>query len=326
MKYKDEQSDAKKTNERKKFLNVIYFIDSQKTHAFKVSTTLSSFLVTILSLIILWSFLSTGLLIKQYAENKRQSGKIKSLLATIFSYETKYDQIYEKTYPSELNESSTSPLADTVNTLNEKELTSEDSSEKEKEKEIQSLTLSAKKAEIPESPETMPSYHSIKETPSSSEKTQTAGVAPEENKETILKPTTKPTPQVEKSLTVDPPPIELKDMALKSYAKHVEFSFSLTNLESPSLASGYLLAIATFVDNDGNIKEVLAPPGVQFMKPIEPTSLPTNHRFSIRYYKKKTLTFTKPSEFQGWVEKIRILVRDQNGNRREIVYNPTKQS
>ncbi len=88
---------------RKRFLNVIYFVDSNKTKTFKFSLRASYVAISLLVIMLFWSMFSTALLVSNYNRAAVRSQRIRNLLATIFNYQTRYDKVYEKTYPMKLH-------------------------------------------------------------------------------------------------------------------------------------------------------------------------------------------------------------------------------
>lgn len=346
----------KKTTDRTKFLNVIYFVDSQRTHAFKISISSSILAIMSLSLIVCWSIICTALLINQAINSQQKSEKIQSLLSTIFSYETKHDLVYEKTYPkrsegwaSETDQEFNQDLDQAIKG-NKKEPTKDNVTLSAKAKEIESKEverkkLLTKKAElaknariaIKEKEKATENIGAVKKTkesqpkPIANSEADIATIQPtlesqaktETNAESTQSVKAEADNQIAKK-DIEPPPITIEQMELSTTEDSVEFKFALKNLDSPNLTTGSVIGIATFTDENGNIREVLAPPGIEFDKDISRRTLPVNHRYSIRYYKKKILIFKKPEGFDGWVKKIRLIVRDPEGKSREILYNPPK--
>lgn len=89
----------KKRQERKRYLNVIYFIDSKRTRTLKFGIGMSYFTVGAISLAVIWSVVATSLLIRDRFVIAEMSSHSQSLLDTVFNYQTRYDEVYEKAYP-----------------------------------------------------------------------------------------------------------------------------------------------------------------------------------------------------------------------------------
>lgn len=90
----------KKRQDRKRYLNVIYFIDSRRTRTLKFGIGTSYLVVSALSLAVIWSIVASTLLIRDRFIIASMSAHSRSLLETVFNYQTRYDEVYEKAYPN----------------------------------------------------------------------------------------------------------------------------------------------------------------------------------------------------------------------------------
>lgn len=84
---------------KNKVVNILYFIDSNKTKTFKISLNKLYFTITTLIVLFAWSLLCTFLLYEKVTLTDYQENRITYLLGTIFQYQQRYDSIYEKSYP-----------------------------------------------------------------------------------------------------------------------------------------------------------------------------------------------------------------------------------
>lgn len=286
MKEPNDKSNKAK-GERQRCLNVIYFIDSNRTHTFKLSLKSAVVIASILGGMLIWSILGSYLLLDTSLESTQKNQRIRSLLATIFTYQTRYDEVYERSYPD----------------LSHSELTSHsEEPAPASEPEDQDISPAATE-ESPHDPDHAVSL-AAKASPSDS-KASTVQTSDESQKESHP----------------GQPPIGIEDVETKDQENLLEFSFSLKNLASPELASGYVIGVGSFIDESGQAVTILSPPEVRPDKKIPIYSLSKNHRFSIRYYKKKTLQFSKPDAKKGQFQSVKIVIGDGDGNRKEIVYN-----
>lgn len=238
-------------------------------------------IVTSLVLTLLWSFIATGLLISSYQNNSQQTQKTQDLLVTIFNYQTRYDRVYERTYPehSQINiASQTKPVVNSNNPIQEVNENSE--------KEVEKLTLSAKPLEKP--------------------KREAASALPEN--------------KIEKSTnTVDP--IKVDRYKITQVDDQLILEFSIKNQTRPSKASGYVIGFAKYISINGETYNVSSPPGVLTTKSINRWSLPRNNRFSIRYYTSKKLVFKVPNRKGGSFESIKIHIGGVQDKPIEYIYN-----
>ncbi len=295
MKEPSEKSNKSKA-ERRRFLNVIYFIDSNRTHTFKLSLQSAIVVASVLAGLLIWSIIGSYLLIDTSLASRQKNERIRSLLGTIFSYQTRYDEVYERSYP---DLSVGQLVADNPNTGQE----AEPNEAKTTHNQVVSTDTSTT--------ENQASTKTGKSTGSS--KISLAAKAAPGNSEGSFGNT--------KSASVKQPPIGIEDVETKDNEGSMEFSFSLRNLASPELASGYVIGVGKFIDEAGSATTILSPPEVKPDEKIPIYSLSKNHRFSIRYYKKKTLQFDKPEAKKGQFQNVKIVIGDGDGNRKEIVYN-----
>lgn len=89
-----------KNQSRKKYLNIIYFVDSNKTKSFSISLKSLKILITGAIVVLLWSGLSLSLIKDAIIKEIDLETELKKSLATILEYESRYDNIYEKAYPN----------------------------------------------------------------------------------------------------------------------------------------------------------------------------------------------------------------------------------
>lgn len=99
---KNQASDAKQ--ERQRQLNVIYFVDASKTHSFRVPLKTGLWLTGALAGIVLWSFIGSFILLREALVANSQGERIRNLLDTVFQYQTRYDNVYDKAYPRDMHE------------------------------------------------------------------------------------------------------------------------------------------------------------------------------------------------------------------------------
>jgi hypothetical protein len=282
----EDQEQQRNKKERTRFLNVIYFIDSARTRTFKISLKTAFVLLGTIVVLICWSLISTGLLIQTTSESSDKSLRIRSLLATIFTYQTRYDNVYEKSYPE-----GGEPI---LTATEEPDATTDESISDQNDEEA--LSLAAK---------TKPSA-------------ATVGAKPQPE---LRAATTSPTKEKPEEI----PPIGIEKVEWATTEERLEFKFALRNQDSPNLASGYVIGQATFKPKSGPSQKILSPPNVALDDKVPLYKLSRNHRFSIRYYKEKLLPFVKPKGLEGHFESVRIVIGDKEGNRKEILYNLKKE-
>lgn len=88
----------KKIN-RKRELNVIYFIDSAKTRSFKFPLGRVKLVGAFLGLVAIWAVGSFWVLVKLSNQQELANARITHSQRVIFEYQTRYAQVYENAYP-----------------------------------------------------------------------------------------------------------------------------------------------------------------------------------------------------------------------------------
>lgn len=259
---------------RKRFLNVIYFVDSNKTKTFKLSLKTSYILFSLMIVMFFWSIFSSVLLVSHYNRASIRSEKIRKLLTTIFNYQTRYDQVYEKTYPSKIIDKKT----DDASIAAREDPTSQSSQNSESEDIVSNL-------------------------------------APSKNNNT------EDTPETASTSSELEPQVKVEKFDLATKPNGLSLNFAIKNLDRPNKANGYVIGFAKFLDPTGRAKLITSPTGIQEEEPINKWALPQEHRFSIRYYTKKTLDFELPDEKGGTFEFIKIVVGSKDNEPLEFVYN-----
>ncbi|MFW7382013.1 MAG: hypothetical protein ACOH5I_24620 [Oligoflexus sp.] len=353
---KDNQERQHKTKaERARFLNVIYFIDSNRTHTFQLKLKWSLAIAATVASLILWSFMSTFLLIHESRESTSKSQRIRGLLATIFNYQTRYDHVYERSYPEEANQDDIaeaasesdeagSELADKLEDQASESIAAKPSTPVE-----EPMSLAARSQPIvEESPsqvkeiQDFPPLEMVPEIPTPLLQFQLAHLSQDEE-ELVMEEVEPEAPvaadepvqavekkkeesktaskNAEESKADKAPPIAIEDIKSIHHEDQLEFKFALKNTDSPNLASGYVIGVAVFRDSNGHTLEIASPPNITKINSVPFSRLSRNHRFSIRYYKTKVLIFAKPEGKTGSFEEVSIIIGNAESQRREFVYN-----
>ncbi len=92
------------SRDRQRFLNIIYFVDANRTRSFKVPLKTAYWVGGFALSIVIWSSLGTGLLMREVWLSSENMKKSRYLLEAIFQYQARYDDVYEKAYPKDTGE------------------------------------------------------------------------------------------------------------------------------------------------------------------------------------------------------------------------------
>lgn len=90
--------------ERQRFLNIIYFIDSNRTRSFKIPLRTAYWAGGLAAFVVLWSCFGTGVLVRESWLASQNANKTRYLLDALFQYQTRYDEVYEKAYTKDSSE------------------------------------------------------------------------------------------------------------------------------------------------------------------------------------------------------------------------------
>jgi|GEM_PF-3364380 len=294
---------------RKRFLNIIYFIDSNRTRTLKFSIRKSYLTVGTLILLVSWSMIASLLLLREHALNTEQRARSRNLLSVIFNYQTRYDQVYEIAYPNDgspLMAAAESPdpankLAVNVNqegqadTESRVELPSEPNAAK-----LIAISMAAKaKAAIP----------SI-----------LAEVTTDDPKERVIANT------LEK-LQSGEPPVVVENFSSAIHEDTLTIRFALKNTNKGNKATGSVTAQARYFEEGKEgawipTQEISSEELTDTGDQDDPSS---DQHFNIRYYKNKVFHFTSPAKSTGLFTGVRITVKDEQGRSKDFAFPLTKE-
>lgn len=286
--------------ERQRFLNIIYFMDSHRTHTLKFTVRSAGITVGVLALLLAWSFVASGLLIHEYQVNSDLRQRARSLLSTIFTYQTRYDEVYEKAYPGK--ESQPLLTSSDLSTQDTDRATSEpDVKDPVSEKESAALATAAQ----PEA-----------------EAEASASSAASAPKEKIV------SQSLEEKLQKLDFPILIENFSTHLQGNTLVARFALKNTKSPNKASGTVLATAKFVDAQQKASFI----AMEVSKASsdggagDETESSSDQHYNIRYYKNKKFSFLKPQGQTGDFVSITITLKDDAGRKKDYSFPVSKLS
>ncbi len=295
MKKVPTSSTPKKLN-RQQILNVIYFIDSNKTHSFKLSIGGVKLIAVGLALVGVWTIVSFVGITYFVSEHRQYENRAKRHLATIFEYQNRYENVFEKAYPDFKKEPEDTvvlakmeprvePIKTTVTTLKE----TKSQLKVENEKHNSDLTAAEEPASSGDEAEAV--EHAPK-------------VASALNAKSLVVTTT----DNKQSLAV-------KDTKYKINRNSLVLSFAIYNDSKTDKAEGYLWGVAKFTKDDGQNLFVGAPASVHVGGDGEVLSPTSAYKYSIKFYKAKTLTFDIPPETKGTFNEIDVVLMNKDNQR-----------
>jgi hypothetical protein len=293
-------------SERKRYLNIIYFIDSKRTRTLKFSIKTGYLTVGTLCLLVSWSLIASLLLIRENGLNKELRSRSRYLLSAIFNYQTRYDQVYEKAYPNDGD-----PLLPSGATVEDRiaalpAVKPDDVNDEKPAAPFQTV--------VRPTPPTL----AAKALPPAPESADEAGVPVP--KEKVIANAMNQFPKNEPTLAIE-------NFSSAIHDETLTIRFSLKNTNKGSKASGMVTAQARFfesgkdgvwLDTQSEGTESTGDTGDQ----DDPSS---DVHFNIRYYKNKVFHFASPTKGAGLFTAVRITVKDEQGRSKEFAFHLTKE-
>lgn len=275
-------------NERQRFLNIIYFLDSHRTRTLKFTVKSAGITLSILILLLGWSFVASFLLIQEYQVNSDLRVRTRSLLTTIFEYQTRYDEVYEKAYPEK--ESRVISVAE--------EGASSEIGKYSEEKENTSIT-------------------NAQSTKNSNMKTTEAAKPSDEShvKEKVV------SQSLEEKLQKLDFPILVENFSFNVQNDVLTTRFSLKNTKSPNRAAGTVQATSKFMDSKQKVMIVemdAVDEGAEGAGDEAESS--SDQHYNIRYYKNKKFSFAKPQGVSGQFISVTITLKDDVGRKKDYSF------
>lgn len=274
-----EKSSTRSRSERIRFLNVIYFVDSHRTRSLKFTLRTATISLVLLLLLLSWSFVASGLLFRQYSVNTDLRVHTRKLLSSIFSYQTRYDEVYESAYPG-------GTLPQTPD--------------------AEALALEKGPAQVTESVSNEMIVDTSGDAINALADSTPPAISP---KAKVVSQPTKPPKQPQDI------PIEIENFLHSIEANTLTIRFALKNLATPAKTSGTVTARAQFLDSSGQSSSIdTRLSGGEDEEGVENSeSSSSGQHFNIRYYKNKVFYFDRPESKEGNFSSIEITLNDDNG-------------
>ena len=264
-------------------LNVIYFVDANKTRSLKISLRSAIILLIFLALVMLWSLSSLLVLTRQMKAIHRNETRISSLLDIIFDYQCRYDHAFDRAYPQNQTHDKGLPVAAEFSK--------------------KTSTVTSPPPHEPQKPRTEQIAQEPKETPKD---------ASDEN---VISDLSTQSPQTEEARKVPGENFNVSVDALKValFSNKLQVRFAMRNTDSPSQNEGYVMGVAKFETEDGTTIYIPTPSNIN-VDPTNgsPNSMKLGYRFSIKYYKKRTMEFLSPAGKSGHFVSANIFTSHDN--------------
>lgn len=263
---------------KSRHLNIIYFFDSKRTHSLKIPSTIFHIILTFVLMILIWTGVSAFLIYREGEEVSKLRAQLRDSVATIFDYQSKYDDIYDIAYAAPKKE--IEPTA--------------------------SATRQVTRTPVkPPAPAQLPMEATISEpTPI------TRSTAPVANPSVPNVPAQAGPPKLHVTTDTVNWPVVVEAPTLVKQGDELKLNLSIRNQATPKKAEGYIWAIIILKSKDGKELKLSDPISILAQNNMENSKKATY--YNIRYYKSKSFSFALPKGWDGWIEKINIQMMNQD--------------
>lgn len=282
---------------RKRLLNIIFFIDANRTRTIRMPMKWVHAVSALFLLLLVWTGLSTYMAFMTYQEKNRTREMLTDALETVFDFQSRYQDIFQKAYPKQ------PPLS----------APEEESGHSENNLTAQEGNQPPPAKSSPDSPDSLDGMVvEGEDSPETGENPSHQGDLTNLPQNTSDAP---PVPQPEEGTLIGESPsdmlVTIDQTEFNHSGSNLELSFQIRNTSESQRAEGFVWGIATFVKNDGTQNFFPAPLSVQADQKGEPV-LPKNaNRYNIRNFKPIRLSFPYPED--GHISQIRVGVMNTSG-------------
>ncbi|MGE0171736.1 MAG: hypothetical protein AB7T49_03090 [Oligoflexales bacterium] len=259
---------------------MIYFIDSDKTRSFKLPLKIAYTFVAFALFLALWLFTSLTLLYVDQRTIGSDKTHIQNLLGVIFQYQTRYDEIFEIAY-----EGLSSPAATSTS--------------------------------VAETGKPKPAAPQAREKPAETkEPVKTVAEKPATEAPRTVAETSQPETEEEAQPEKEAFAVQVENMKEQVIQDELKVSFAIRNTDSTQKASGFIWGVAKIEKEDGQTAFLTSPTSVNVDEKGDVKNVSQAYKFSIKFYKGKTLTFALPP-VNGVVKEISVFVSDNDGQEKK---------
>jgi hypothetical protein len=286
-----------KTKPRKQFLNIVYFVESSRTRTLKIPMGQVHVLLFCALVLVGWSIASTAIISLLVNDRAELVGNLKQTMQTVFEFESLYDGVYERAYPSGKLQSSKT-VAGTTNQSGQVNASAQTANQKS----VAASENIPKQAAI--------ETKQVEDTKQEPPKQQAASVTPSA------------TPVVEEK-TADPSggknvEVTVSNPVVKTTDNRLNLTFDLTNKNGSEKSEGYIWATAEFKAESGEVHILKAPLSIDANSKGEIADHRRASFFAIRRFKRNEFSFELLKGYTGIVVGVKIGISDKPGANKMI--------
>ncbi len=301
--------------ERTRYLNIVYFVESARSHTIRVNLTHARLAVVGLALVGVWAIASGFWIAQLNSQSVKTRHRLENALTTIFEYQIKSEKVFDQAYPPESSKSYYSEAAQLPSNNPLTEATSSESTnqnDKRSDKPAPAL-VTAPKTESTTQSVTVPAENKSKQAIQ-----VTAGM-------TTSVSSKHADASLEKPSSTESIELDISAAKLTKSDNKIALNFSIKN-KSSQRSEGFIWAVAMISNDSGTIKPLVAPDHTKIdTKSGDILSARTAYRFSILKFKNKEFDFKIPGSTTWKLTKLTIHYTDLKGSNEQKVEIPVEQ-
>jgi hypothetical protein len=306
---------------REKHLNIVYFVDSSKSHSLRINFAVARWIVALAVGVFLWSIISVVWIISLDRTVEMSRQHMASVLNSLFDYQVKCDNVFETAYP----ESQTHGYYAKGSHLpsNNPVSSPKDGASSEMAQLQQRNTTNSGDAPRPMQSDSQKMASSGDPTSS-----LTSTKSPDSNKDKLV-PATALAGQTGVQASVESGTktgavssdgsglnIDITNTMLSAGSGKMTLLFDISNKDGKRKAEGYIWATGVIQLADGSTKKIAAPAHSQIDNEGNIAAYTSTYKFSIQRFKKKDFMFTVPSENTWKLTELKVTYVDPKGKNR----------
>lgn len=274
-----------KTKPRKQFLNIVYFVESSRTRTLKIPMSRVHLLLFCALALVGWSVASTAIISLLVNDRAELVGNLKQTMQTVFDFESLYDGVYERAYPSGKLQTSKTLTISTSSSSNQKPTVVAETGSKQAVNDVKQVDVAKQeqKQQVASAPVSTPQVEE--------NKSDTSGKNVE--------------------VTVSNP-------VVKTTQDRLNLTFDLTNKNGSEKSEGYIWATAEFKTETGDVHILKAPVSISANSKGEISDHRRASYFAIRRFKRNEFSFDLMKGFTGTVVGVKIGISDKPGENKMI--------
>jgi hypothetical protein len=301
--------------ERTRYLNIVYFVESARSHTIRVNLTHARLAVVGLAMVGVWAIASGFWIAQLNYQSVKTRQRLETALTTIFDYQIKSEKVFDQAYPPE---SSKSYYSEAAQLPSNNPLTEPTPTESTKQNEKRSDKPTPTLVTTPKIEPTTESVTAPAEGKSKQAIQVTAGITTPISSKHAEAP-------VEKPSSAEFTELDISAAKLTKADNKIALNFSIKN-KRPQRSEGFIWAVAMISNETGTTKPLVAPEHTKIdTKSGDILSARSAYRFSILKFKNKEFEFKIPGSATWKLTKLTVHHTDLKGGNEQRVEIPVEQ-